>query len=307
MKLARRPGAGARRVQPESQAGPISVLSGHHRRGQELRSGHATHVAQRVLRRIRRRPAGAPRARRSDQRGHRQRCAVACCLGAAVGRRQPSAGGRGGAVVAASRNAVCAGAASCGAAAGDAARVLAAGVLRSRRCVAPRLHVASAYARRYGTCAVFSRVGSAGFLSSPAWPDNDLAGAAAQEAHLTAWMKHNFLLRISAAGTGTCKFLQVRHEPVFSADVMFRTPKELVRDLRRLHEYQKKCVARARSAALGRVLQLAVGLTHLCFLLTGRKQLKRPCRHTTSPMTTSACSTPGECCPAPQTAKCRRS
>ena len=95
--------------------------------------------------------------------------------------------------------------------------------------------------------AVFSRVCCTGFLSSPAWPADDLTGAAAQEAHLAAWMKHNFVLRISAAGTGTCKFLQVRHEPVFSAEVKFRTPKELVLDLRRLHTYQLKCVARARA------------------------------------------------------------
>ena len=64
-----------------------------------------------------------------------------------------------------------------------------------------------------------------------------------------AWMRHNFLLRISDAGTGTCKFLSVTQAPVFTAQVTLRTPKELVLELRRLHDYQLKCASRARACA----------------------------------------------------------
>ena len=78
-------------------------------------------------------------------------------------------------------------------------------------------------------------------MSSPAWPADPLHGQDAQQAHLKAWLTHNFLLRISDASIGTCKFLQVEHAPLFSATVTLRTPRELVLDMRRLVDFLDKC------------------------------------------------------------------
>jgi hypothetical protein len=81
-------------------------------------------------------------------------------------------------------------------------------------------------------------------MSSLAWPRDKFGGGEAQLVHMAAWNAlpgHNFLLRLSASGPGTSKFLQVSNAPLFSADVTLRTPKQLVIDLRQLHKCRMRC------------------------------------------------------------------
>lgn len=83
----------------------------------------------------------------------------------------------------------------------------------------------------------------AGLMSSMAWPREAAHKAQlAQQAHMRAWDGHNFLLRVSNGGTGTAKFLEIRHAPLYSASVELHTPRDLVFGLRELHKLQKRRV-----------------------------------------------------------------
>ena len=72
------------------------------------------------------------------------------------------------------------------------------------------------------------------------------------------WDGHNFLLRVSNGGTGTAKYLEIKHAPLYSASVELHTARDLVFKLRELLRLEKR---RARRACVACILRRA--LTHL--------------------------------------------
>ena len=82
----------------------------------------------------------------------------------------------------------------------------------------------------------------AAFMSRVVW-DAAADPEAARDAHRLAadWDAHSFLLRLSAGGTGTAKFVELADAPRFGAELTLRNPKTLVWHLRELHTLQEMC------------------------------------------------------------------